>query len=84
MLFDSLNKNFRRPSNVCARPETIVPIAENALPMTPRMVLMIPWKTARIEPMIAVMPWTIEEISDPRLSRKEGMFVCGVFCKGAC
>jgi len=33
-----LNKNFNKPSNVCARPEIMVPIAENAVPMTPKIV----------------------------------------------
>tara|TARA_R110002060_G_scaffold71759_1_gene80367 strand:+ start:32 stop:361 length:330 start_codon:yes stop_codon:yes gene_type:complete len=78
----SLNKNFKTPSNVCANPEIIVPAAEKAEPMTPKMVFRMVWKTARMEPMIAVMPFTMEEMREPRLSRREGMFAVVVCCCG--
>jgi hypothetical protein len=62
-----------KPSNVCARPEIIVPTAAKAVEMTPRMALKRDWKTARIEPRVAVMAWKMEEKRLPRDSTREGM-----------
>ena len=41
--------------------------------MTPRMALKRDWKTARIEPRVAVMAWKMEEKRLPRDSTREGM-----------
>lgn len=53
----------------------MVPIAENAVPITPKMVSMMDWKTAKIELMTAMMAPKMEETRFPRESIKEGMFV---------
>lgn len=62
----------------------MVPMAEKAVPMTPRMVLKMDWMTAKMEPMIAVMALKIEEIREPRLSRREGIvwFCCLIWGEG--
>jgi len=69
-----LNKNLSKPSKVCAIPEIMVPAAWKAVPMTPKMVSMIDWKTARMEEKTAVMAWKMEEMKVSMESRREGMF----------
>jgi hypothetical protein len=54
----------------------VVPTAANAVEMTPRMALKIPWKTARIDPSVAVIVWKMLAISDPIESTREGMVAC--------
>lgn len=75
-----LNKNFVKPSKVCANPLMAVPTAAKAVEMTPSMALMIPWKTARIDPRAAVMVWKMPAIREPRESMREGIFLgyCGL------
>jgi len=70
-----LSKNLVRPSKVWARLEIAVPKAANTAWITPRIVLKMPWKTARIDPKAAVMVWKIPEMSEPRESTREGMIV---------
>lgn len=60
---------------MCARPAIAVPTAEKAVPMTPKIALMRPWKTAMMEPRAAVMVWMMPPIKFPMESKKEGMFV---------
>ena len=51
----------------------MVPTADNAVCMTPRMALKIDWKTATMEPRTAVMAWKMEEMKFPRDSTREGI-----------
>jgi hypothetical protein len=76
-----LKKNFTKPSNVCARPDTIVPTAAKAVEIIPQMVLTRDWKTARIELRTAVMAPKIEEMKLPRESMREGMIAVGLFVR---
>jgi hypothetical protein len=71
-----LRRNFNKLSNVCVRPETAVPTAENAVWMTPSKILKIDWKTATMEPRTAVKAWKMEETKFPRDSTREGILVC--------
>ena len=68
-----LNKNFNKPSNVWAKLAIVVPMASNAVPMTPKMALKIDWKTARTEPSAAVMVWKIPATRLLRDSTREGI-----------
>ena len=68
-----LNKNLNKPSNVCARPASVVLMASNATPMTPKMALKIDWKTARIEPSAAVIVWKIPATRLLKDSTREGI-----------
>jgi len=69
-----LRRNLRRPSKVCAKPEMVVPTAEKAVEITPRMRLRICWKTATMEPMTEVMAPKMEEMREPMESTREGIF----------
>ena len=51
--------------------------------MTPRMALKRDWKTARIEPRVAVMAWKMEEKRLPRDSTREGMIAVIWFVTGS-
>lgn len=52
----------------------MVPIAENAVPMTPKIVSRMDWKTAKIELKTAMIAPKMEEMRFPIESIKEGMF----------
>ena len=69
----SLSKNFVKPSKVCASEEIAVPTVANAAWMTPKIVLKIAWKTAKIEPSAAVIVWKMPATRLPRESTREGM-----------
>jgi hypothetical protein len=69
----SLNKNFRSPSKVWARPETAVPTALKAVLMTPRMMLKKFWKRPRMPLKTEVTAARREEMRDPIESTTEGM-----------
>lgn len=43
------------------------------VPMMPKMVLRIDWKTAMMEEKMAVMAWKIDETKFPRESTREGI-----------
>lgn len=52
----------------------MVPIALNAVPITPKIVWMMDWKTAKMELKIAIIPPKMDEMRFPRDSMREGMF----------
>lgn len=72
---NSLNRNFTNPSNVCARPEMVVPTAAKAVVMTPTMALITCWNTAMIEARMDPIAEKMDEMNEEMLSTREGILV---------
>lgn len=57
-----------------------MPIAEKAVWITPKIVSMMDWKTAKMELKTAMMAPKIEETRFPRESIREGIFALLLCC----